>query len=150
MSDGKNGKSLWNPPEGMDDIPPVETTMRDATTLFRQLAASMSDTPPRVAHDPKALDEFAERYRKMVEEGCPFKRGDEVTPRKNGTLKGRGQRHIVLEVREKPKPNFLAGDEVGSVTFGRRCDIRVCCMHDGHVVTYWCESVEYEPWKPKS
>lgn len=85
--------------------------------------------------------------------GCPFKPGDLVTPRKGYNSKGAGEPHIVLEVRDNATCDLTPPAEPSdttSCTFGRRLDIRVAYLAEGHrgqeYVTHWCESWVFEPY----
>jgi len=70
---------------------------------------------------------------------CPFGVGDLVTPMKDCNVKGHGEPHIVLEVRETPMvPDHAAGSGHGN--FGNRLDMRVACEMNGVIAAFWVES----------
>ena len=97
---------------------------------------------------------YYDRYRELVEKGCPFALRDVVTPRANGTLRGHGEPHIVVEVRDCAEPVWV-GAEQGEIGFGRRLDMRVVSAkvhpdaNNGALtfVMYWVESTEFEKWQ---
>jgi len=109
-----------------------------------------AEAPKRtVAEDIAALEAAAERYVAP----CPFKPRDLVTPRADGSMKGAGRPHIVLEViGEAPcciEP--VANGNPSSPDFGKRLDMRVaetCACGHGEISAYWVESWEFERYTP--
>lgn len=87
------------------------------------------------------LKEFADRYA----EPCPYKVGDIVTPRPDVCLRGAGNPHMVIEVRETPIRDFTG--RPGTQDYGTRHDMRVAFFVDNEdIVTLWQESHMYEPY----
>lgn len=84
---------------------------------------------------------------------CPFKVGDLITPRANGTSKWAGEPHLVLEVRVPCEPHFSIADpdDGGSPNFGRRFDVRVGVLGGDSetICAYWQESWNFVPYEPK-
>ena len=95
----------------------------------------------------ESLREAAKRYRDICTNGCPFKPGEFVTPRKDASCPGHGELNIVLEVFCETVPHF--DGEIGSSEYGKRFDMRVACRSKdtGFFVMYWVESVEWEPYE---
>jgi len=80
--------------------------------------------------------------------GNAFKVGDIITPRKGGAYNGRGVPHMVIEVAETPLRNI--NGSTGSSDFGSRLDIRVVRVDGEHIVPFWMESFQLEPWMPQA
>jgi len=91
------------------------------------------------------LQEVFARY----EEGCPFKPGDIVTPRKGYAIHGAGKPHVVLSVGRPPIPQTWPADpmNVGLANFGARLDFRFAGFGpSGNIAAWFGESWQYEPW----
>lgn len=115
--------------------------------------AMVGVTAPR---KPKPIPEAQiETIRELAQvyESHSFKKGDLVTPRKASILRGAGDPFIVIEVAENPEVNFQTPvDSTGSPDFGAKFNIRVLgYSEDGeHVLAWWNEAFNYEPWFPKT
>lgn len=113
--------------------------------LAELLAEMRDDREDRDGREPamaaEALVEFQNSYAAFLV-GCPFKVGDLITPRRGTVVKGAGKPHVVLEVREKPEPNFAGED--GTVGFGSRNDVRVASFHGNTIARHWVESVDFD------
>lgn len=126
--------------------------MNDFARMFAAMADEDDDRPD-IADCGKVelLQDLFKRYSLTLNNGCRFSPGDLVTPRRNSNVKGAGEPHIVLEVRNRPEPTFV-GDNAVSSAFGVRQDIRVSCYNkgSGSLALYWAESFEFEPWSERS
>lgn len=88
----------------------------------------------------KDLIAIKERYT----EGCPFKVGDLVTPRKGFNLRGVDQPAIVLQVLEKPLQDLSnSAEQMNSCMYGCKIDMRVLRYSDSKTIVAWWE----ESWK---
>ena len=113
-----------------------------------ELLADMREEEDRdliPAMAPELLAEFQHRYASFLS-GCPFKPGDLVTPRKDGSVKGPGEPCVVLEVISSTI-DFGSGNP-GSNAHGQRCDMRVARFggRQAAIIPVWVESFEYEPY----
>ncbi|MGW9332689.1 hypothetical protein [Bosea sp. NPDC055594] len=101
------------------------------------------DRVPAMA--PELLAEYQRRYAGFLI-GCPFKAGDLVTPRKDGSVKGPGDPAVVLEVISSTI-DFGSGNP-GSNGHGQRCDMRVARFGGRYasIIPIWVESFEFEPY----
>lgn len=100
-------------------------------------------TPPDVLC--VTLREIAARYAQP----CPFKAGDLVTPRSGSDNRGKGAPHVVLEVLDRPVPDFSCTDpgESTNNSYGARRDMRVVCeTRPGSISAFWVESYQFEPY----
>lgn len=88
------------------------------------------------------LREVAARYARTN----PFKAGDLVTPCAAGDMKNAGEPHIVLEVRDRPEPNFAIGSPTNNA-YGQRCDVRVAGAYSAGVASFWAESWQFETYR---
>lgn len=90
------------------------------------------------------LADFQGRYAKFLIGCCPFKQGDWITPRKDGTNQisaAAGHPMIVLETGE----NTLRWDSDGDDA--SRSDILVGFKNGtGQLGRQWFESFNFEPW----
>ena len=78
--------------------------------------------------------------------GNPFEPGEWVTPKAMFGIKGAGQPHFVLAVRDAD-PNFITGSE-GSAKHGGVLDMRVACYVENDSITaFWVESWQYEEYE---
>ena len=107
------------------------------------------DEDDGVRIDPEAqlmrLREAAPRFAPPNGESpFPFSAGDVVTPRKDGTIRGKGEPHIVIEVNPSAEPSWR--DEPGSTGFGSRFNMRVLCITNGDIVPFWVEAAHFEPY----
>lgn len=136
-----NGRGPWSTG---DDAARHENPLEQFERIVKRHVASKAPVVDAAKRD-EALMDFFVRYRAMREKGSPFVVGDFVTPRPDGTLMDAGKKHIVVDVRKVDEPQFFGRPAAND--FGRFADIRVACtQHGTHVVTFWCESVEYEKW----
>lgn len=91
------------------------------------------------------LREVFERYAAP----CPFKPGDLVTTIKGANLRGAGEPHMVLDVLDRPTPNFAAAEgamDTSSCNFGQKRDMRLLCESEGRLTAFWVESWQFEPY----
>lgn len=113
--------------------------MGDDATEREEITYPVTLLPEAQTEELKAI---AARYSM----GCQFRPGALVTPRPGFATKGVGQPHIVLEVKDDPRPDFTAEKtHVDSAAYGRKFDMRVACyVRNDLVLTFWVESYQYE------
>ncbi|MBB2959892.1 hypothetical protein [Methylobacterium sp. R2-1] len=114
--------------------------------LLRMLAASAvaDDLGRRRSSPPDVLCTTLREELARYQQPCPFKAGDLVTPRATAPFKGRGEPHMVVEVRADAEPDFNEA-KTGN-DYGCRNDIRVMSEVGEVLPLHWVESFYFEPY----
>ncbi|MCW6507082.1 hypothetical protein [Lichenifustis flavocetrariae] len=115
----------------------------DMEAIFKGMAEQAAKEAKRAKPLPEAvvmeLREAAKRYARVN----PFKVGDLVTPTTGANIKGQGDPHVVIGLRQ---PTYAFDGNPGSHTYGLRIDMRVLQIIDGLTVPFWVESAMFDAW----
>lgn len=118
---------------------------------LKQLLGSLAEMSAK-DDAPKALPEAVVAELKIRAEAyisalstIPFALGDLVTPRRGATIKGEGLPHIVIDIDPNALPTFEG--ERGSISYGKRDQVRILAPIREHFAAYWLEAGELEPYR---
>lgn len=90
------------------------------------------------------LREVMPAYRADVVQFAP---GDLVTPRRDATVKGTGEPHLVIDVLSGLDRHYRFDQgEAGSNTWGQLIDMRVLRIDGDRTVAYWVQSADFDTY----
>lgn len=82
----------------------------------------------------------------------PFRVHDLVTPYSESYVRGRGEPHVVIQVRPVENSQETGIGDPALPNYGARRDLRIIAYSsagEGQVVPYWIESSQFDFWIPK-